>query len=92
MVVGDPTNVGRARYGMALVAPLTTFRGQPWQARNSALYPVLPSGTAGIAADSVVLLDQAQAADAARIASLVGTLTPIEYSPIAAGLRGMCAL
>ena len=92
VLVGDPANAGRPRFGMVLVAPLTTFRGQNWQAASPSLYPVLSSGTAGIAVDSIVLLDQTQAADVARIASLVGVLSPQEYLPIESGLRLVCSI
>jgi mRNA interferase MazF len=77
---------------MVLVSPLTTFRGQPWQAASPKLYPVLASGTAGIAVDSVVLLDQTQATDVFRITSLVGVLTPQEYQPIESALRQVCSV
>lgn len=77
---------------MVMVVPLTTHRNQPWQAANQVLYPILVSGTAGIAVDSIVLLDQAQAIDASRVGSIVGTLTPIEYIPVERGLRQLCDL
>jgi mRNA interferase MazF len=77
---------------MVLIAPLTTFRGQAWQVASPALYPVLPAGTAGIAVDSIVLLDQTQAVDASRIGSLVGKMSTADYAPIEAGLRLLCDL
>ena len=92
VVVGDPANVGPPRFGMVLVVPLTTFRGQSWQAASPALYPVLPAGAGGIAVDSIALLDQTQAVDATRVGSLVGLLTMADFTPIEAGLRQLCDL
>jgi len=92
IVVGEPTRTGPDRFGMVLVAPLTTFRSQSWQARNPALYPVLATGTAGISVDSIVLLDQTHAVDPSRASGFIGTLSPDDYLPLAQGLRMLCAL
>ena len=39
VVVGLPTNAGRPRYPVLILAPVTTSKGQEWQAAAPDLYP-----------------------------------------------------
>jgi len=92
VVVGLPTNAGRPRFPVLLLAPVTTFRGQDWATAAPGLYPVLPAGAGGLTADSIVLIDQTRALDAARVIRFLGLLRPEEYGPVSAGLRRICGL
>ncbi len=89
VVVGLPTQVGRPRFPVLLLAPLTTFRKQDWVSAAPNLYPVLPSGTAGLPSQSVVLLDQTRALDVARLRRWLGQLSELEYAPLHQALRWM---
>jgi mRNA interferase MazF len=71
LVLASPTG---ARFPVLLVAPMTTDRGQPWAAAAPWLYPRLAKGTAGLPADSIVLLDQARSVDAERARRVLGAL------------------
>ena len=87
VLVGFPTNAGRPRYPVLLLAPVTTFKGQDWASTAPDLYPVLPAGAGGLDLPSVVLTDQTRALDAVRLARFLGTLTPEQYAPIKQALR-----
>jgi mRNA interferase MazF len=90
VVVGLPTNAGRPRFPVLLLAPVTTFRGQDWATAASGLYPVLPAGAGGLTAASIVLIDQTRALDATRVSRFLGMLRPEEYEPVRAGLQLIC--
>jgi mRNA interferase MazF len=92
VVVGLPSNAGRPRFPVLLLAPVTTFRGQGWVSAAPDLYPVLPAGSAGLLSDSVVLIDQARALDASRLFRFLGNLTPGEYGPLHEAMRVVCEL
>lgn len=57
LVVGLPTQVGRPRYPVLILAPVTTYRAQDWQAAAPDLYPILAAGTGGLDLASVVLVE-----------------------------------
>ena len=90
VVVGLPELLGRPRFDMVLVVPLTTDRHGAWS--RSALYPRLAAGTAGLKANSVVMLDQTRALDTGRMARYLGQLSGEQFEPIKQGLAHMCAL
>lgn len=89
VLVGLPTRVGRPRFPVLLLAPVTTFKGQAWVEAAPDLYPVLRAGAGGLRVDSVALVDQTRALDASRVARFLGTLTPEAYAPIHAAVRRM---
>lgn len=87
VVVGLPGRLGEPRFGVLVVAPLTTDRGQEWAERNPDLYPRFPEGTANLRSSSICLLDQVRALDAGRIRRYRGRLNRDEYRPVRDGLR-----
>lgn len=87
VVVGLPTNAGRPRYPVLLLAPVTTFRGQDWVSAAPDLYPVLPAGAGGLDVASVVLTDQTRALDAVRLVRFLGNLSGEEYAPVKHALK-----
>ncbi|WP_350242322.1 type II toxin-antitoxin system PemK/MazF family toxin [Deinococcus sonorensis] len=87
VLVGLPTNAGRPRFPVLMLAPVTTFRGQPWVTAAPDLYPVLSVGAGGLRVDSVALIDQTRALDASRVSRYLGTLTSGEYAPVHAAVR-----
>ncbi|MDP8940342.1 MAG: type II toxin-antitoxin system PemK/MazF family toxin [Actinomycetota bacterium] len=86
MVVGLPELAGTPRFGVLIVAPMTTDRGQEWAKRSPNLYPRYPEGTANLRSPSVCLLDQVRALDVSRVRNYRGTLSVEEYEPIRNGL------
>ena len=89
LVVGIPQVLGDPRFPLVLVVPLTTDRQQTWSQRSPELYPKLPRGTAGLTADSVVLLDQLRAVSIDRTTSYLGTLPSDVYTPIQGAINRM---
>lgn len=87
VLVGLPTNAGRPRFPVLMLAPVTTFRGQAWVMAAPDLYPVLGAGAGGLRVDSIALVDQTRALDASRVSRYLGTLTPEEYAPVHAAVR-----
>lgn len=92
VLVGLPTNAGRPRFPVLLLAPVTTFREQTWVRVSPDLYPVLGAGAGGLRVESVALLDQTRALDASRVSRYLGTLTPEEYAPVYAAVRRIFSL
>ena len=90
VIVGLPELLGRPRFNMVLVVPLTTDRQESWS--RSPLYPRLRAGTGGLPKDSVVLLEQTRALDTERMARYLGQLSEEQYEPIQQGLARICAL
>lgn len=90
IVVGLPELVGPPRFGMVLVAPLTTDRGGAWS--KSALYPRLAAGVGGLPNDSLVLLEQTRALDTGRMARYLGQLTEAQYRPVKRSLARICVV
>lgn len=89
VVVGLPEFAGTPRFGVLIVAPMTTDRGQAWAQRSPELYPRYPEGTANLKSPSVCLLDQVRALDVGRVRDYRGTLSTEEYGPIRKGLAKM---
>ncbi len=89
LIVGIPQILGAPRFPLILVVPLTTDRQQTWSQHSPELYPKLPKGTAGLTADSIVLLDQLRAVSIDRITSYLGTLPPDIYAPIRQAINRM---
>ena len=81
IVVGLPHKVGRPRYPILLLIPMTTQIGR-WAKENPFLYPRLEDGTGGLTKPSVVLLDQLRGIDQSRIGRYIGTLSNKEFAPI----------
>lgn len=86
VVVGSPELAGTPRFGVLIVVPMTTDRGQAWVERSPELYPRYPEGAANLKSPSVCLLDQVRALDAGRVRSYHGTFSAEEYRPIRKGL------
>ena len=89
VIVGLPELLGRPRFNMVLVVPLTTDRQESWS--RSALYPRLGAGIGGLPKDSVVLLEQTRALDTGRMARYLGQLSSEQFAPIKQGLARICA-
>jgi mRNA interferase MazF len=87
IVVGLPSRLGKLRFPLVFVVPMTTDRGQEWADINSELYVRFSAGVAGLKSPSIALLDQARAIDVSRIAAYRGSLTPQEYAAIAEALQ-----
>lgn len=92
LLVGVPARLGKPRFTMLLVAPVTSFAEQAWAVRAPELYPYLQAGVANLPRPSLVLLDQLQSVDARRVLRYVGLLDREQYTPIATALRGILAL
>ncbi len=84
VIVGVP--LGDVRYPVVVVVPLTTQFGG-WAKKNSAIYPIIQSGTAGLPQKSVALCDQIRAVDIQRVIGYLGSLSVDEYLPIIDGVR-----
>ena len=87
IVVGLPSRLGRLRFPLVFVVPMTTDRGQEWAAINPHLYIRFADGIAGLKSPSIALLDQVRAIDISRIVAYRGSLTTQEYAPIAKSLQ-----
>lgn len=92
IVVGLPATLGRPRFDMVLVVPLTTDRKQSWAAASPELYPRLQAGVAGLPQVSIVLLEQTRTLDKGRMARYLGRLSEAQYEAIRQGLARMCGL
>lgn len=92
VVVGLPATLGRPRFDMVLVVPLTTDRKQSWAAASPNLYPRLQADVAGLPQASIVLLEQTRMLDTSRMARYVGQLSGEQYEPIKQGIARMCEL
>jgi mRNA interferase MazF len=89
VILGLPSNVGKPRFNLILVAPMTTAKKQLWVTASQKLYPVLAMGAGGLPSQSVVLLDQARFLDIQRIGRQLGQLTAKQYAPILEGFKAM---
>ena len=76
IVLGLPEQLGRPRFPVVLVAPLTTDRSQDWALASPVLYPRLPVGLGGLPSASIVLLDQTRFLSISRISAWIGALDP----------------
>ena len=84
IIIGVPLK--NVRYPVVVVVPLTTQFGG-WVDRNSALYPIIQAGTAGLPQKSVALCDQIRAVDIQRVIGYLGSLSFEQYLPIIGGVR-----
>ncbi len=87
IVVGLPSRLGKLRFPLVFVVPMTTDRGQEWADINPNLYVRFLAGVAGLKSPSIALLDQARAIDVSRIAAYRGSLASQEYAAIAEALQ-----
>ena len=87
VVVGLPERLGDPRFGVLIVAPMTTDRGQEWAERSPTLYPRFPEGTANLKSPSICLLDQVRALDAGRVRRYRGSLNRGQYRLLRDRLR-----
>ena len=91
VVVGLPERLGEPRFGVLIVVPMSTDRGQEWAGRSPTLYPRFREGTANLKSPSICLLDQVRALDAGRVRRYRGSLNKNQYQPIRDGLRRIFA-
>jgi len=87
IVVGIPSRLGKLRFPLVFVVPMTTDRGQEWADINPNLYVRFSSGIANLKSPSIALLDQVRAIDISRIVAYRGSLTPQQYDAIAKALQ-----
>ena len=87
IVVGIPSRLGKLRFPLVLVIPMTTDRGQEWADINPNLYVRFSAGVANLKSPSIALLDQVRAIDVSRIVAYRGSLTPQQYEAIAESLQ-----
>jgi mRNA interferase MazF len=87
IVVGIPSRLGKLRFPLVFVAPMTTDRGQEWVDSNPNLYVQFSAGVANLKSPSIALLDQVRAIDISRIVAYRGNLTPQQYEAIAKSLQ-----
>ena len=87
IVVGIPSRLGKLRFPLVFVVPMTTDRGQEWADINPNLYVRFSAGIAGLKSPSIALLDQVRAIDVSRIVAYRGSLTPQQYAAIAESLQ-----
>ena len=87
IVVGIPSRLGKLRFPLVLVVPMTTDRGQEWADINPNLYVRFSAGVANLKSPSIALLDQVRAIDVSRIVAYRGSLTPQQYEAIAESLQ-----
>ncbi|MFM7602166.1 MAG: type II toxin-antitoxin system PemK/MazF family toxin [Pseudanabaena sp.] len=87
IVVGIPSRLGKLRFPLVFVVPMTTDRGQDWAANSPDLYVRFSVGIAGLKSPSIALLDQVRAIDISRIVAYRGRLTPQQYEAIAESLQ-----
>jgi mRNA interferase MazF len=87
IVVGIPSRLGKMRFPLVLVVPLTTDRGQEWADINPSLYVKFSAGVANLKSPSIALLDQVRAIDVSRIVAYRGSLTHQQYATIAESIQ-----
>lgn len=81
IVVGLPQRLGKPRYPMLIIVPLTTKGGQ-WAKKEWGLYPTLEAGMGGLTKPSVMLLDHLRAIDQNRIKRYIGKVNLEGYADI----------
>jgi mRNA interferase MazF len=87
IVVGIPSRLGKLRFPLVFVVPMTTDRSQEWATNSPDLYVRFSAGVAGLKSPSIALLDQVRAIDISRIVAYRGSLTPQQYIAIAESLQ-----
>jgi mRNA interferase MazF len=91
VVVGVPAKIGKPRYPMLIIVPLTTDKNARWSEGSPFLYPKIPAGSGGFQNDSLVLLDQIRAVDVSRVVGKAGELADSEMKGIYNGLKHLVA-
>jgi mRNA interferase MazF len=89
IVVGLPSRLGKLRFPLIFVVPMTTDRGQDWVRNSPNLYVRFAAGVAGLKSLSIALLDQVRAIDVSRVVFYRGSLTSQQYAAMAQALRQM---
>jgi len=92
VVIGVPAKIGKPRYPMLIIVPLTTDRNAKWSEGSPLLYPRIPAGSGGIQNDSLALLDQIRAVDVSRVVAKAGELSDVALKPILNGLKHMLSV
>jgi mRNA interferase MazF len=87
IVVGLPSRLGRLRFPLIVVVPMTTDRGQDWVRNSPNLYIQFSAGVAGLKSPSIALLDQVRAIDVSRVVAYRGSLTSQQYGAITEAFR-----
>ena len=90
VVVGLPSLLGRLRWEMVVVLPITSRSGA-WSTSRAAYIP-LTSEACGLPRTSLALVDQVRVLDRGRVLEYLGTLPDSEYEAIRTSLRRMFAL
>lgn len=91
IVVGLPDTLGKTRFPILVVVPLTTQIGK-WVTVSPKLYPSLEKGQGGLPLRSTALLDQVASLDATRVLRKIGRLSTKEFAPIRLGLKSILKL
>lgn len=86
IVMGLPDRLGRPRFPVVMLTPLTTNRGQAWAANSPRLYPLLAEGLGDLPSASIILLDQTRFLSVSRISGWIGALEPNLWRNIRDGL------
>ncbi|MBM3236548.1 type II toxin-antitoxin system PemK/MazF family toxin [Candidatus Poribacteria bacterium] len=86
IVVGLPTFLGKPRYPILVIVPMTTTTG-PWRSQYPDFYPPLQVGDGGLTKPCVALLDQVRSISISRIGRYIGSLNPQQFAPISTGLK-----
>jgi mRNA interferase MazF len=87
IVVGLPERVGKTRFPVVFVVPVTSDRGQDWAKAVSLLYPRFPAGSGGLRSASIGLLDQLRCVDVRRIVDFRGSLAQEECDVLRGALQ-----
>jgi mRNA interferase MazF len=87
IVVGLPSRLGKLRFPLIFVVPMTTDRGQDWVINAPNLYVRFAAGVAGLKSPSIALLDQVRAVDVSRVVAYRGSLSSQQYGEIAEAFR-----
>ena len=87
IVVGLPSRLGKLRFPLIFVVPMTTDRGQDWVRNSPNLYVRFAAGVAGLKSPSIALLDQVRAVDVSRVVAYRGSLSSQQYGEIAEVFR-----
>ena len=87
IVVGLPSRLGKLRFPLIFVVPMTTDRGQDWVRNAPNLYVRFAAGVAGLKSPSIALLDQVRAVDVSRVVAYRGSLSSQQYGEIAEAFR-----
>lgn len=94
VVVGRPSDVGEARFNLAMFVPLSkqTPERLEWARACAALYPLLEARRGGLRLPSIALVDQARALDVRRVVEALGALPDTDMASIRDGLRRLLKL